>query len=112
MYITVTYIRLRSVWKFFALANHVGKTQIQTQNSPGFIQMKRTGWGKLHYTLSAWESEAALKVFMRSGAHLEAMKQSKDLSTDLGTYTYEAAELPDWKTAKALVMEKGRILTF
>lgn len=112
MVITITSITLRSVWKFFALTNNARKIQGQATRSPGFVRMKNTGWGKLHYTLSVWESEAALKAFARSGAHLEAMKKSKDLSTELSTYTYESPTEPDWAAAKALLAEKGKVLKF
>jgi heme-degrading monooxygenase HmoA len=112
MHITVTSIQLRSVWQFFALSNHGRKIQSQAQKSPGFVKMKNTGWGKLHFTLSGWESEAAMKQFARGGAHLDAMKQSAKLATELRTYTYEADQLPDWNTAKQLLLEKGKVLNF
>ena len=74
--------------------------------------MKNTGFGYMHYTLSAWQSEEDLKRFAKSGAHLDAMKKSKEIATELATYTYQGEEMPDWTKAKALLLEKGKLLKF
>lgn len=112
MIVTITSIRLRSVWQFFTLSNHGRKIQGQAKRSPGFLRMKNTGWGKLHYTVSAWESEPSLKQFARAGAHLEAMKQSGRLSTEIRTYTYETDALPSWKEVKQLLAKEGKVMRF
>jgi heme-degrading monooxygenase HmoA len=112
MRITVTSIQLRSPWQFFQLSNHGRKIQAQAKKSPGFVKMKNTGWGKLHYTLSVWDSEAEMKDFVRTGAHMEAMKQSAALSHEIRTYTYESESLPDWKEAKRLLLQNGKTMKF
>lgn len=112
MRITITSIQLRSAWQFFSLSNHGRKIQAQAKKSPGFVKMKNTGWGKLHYTLSIWESEASMKAFARTGAHLEAMKQSAKLSHEIRTLTIESETIPDWKEVKRLLSEKGKVLRF
>ena len=112
MFVTVTFIELHSPWQFFALSNHGRKIQAQAKRSEGFVRMKNTGWWRHHYTLSIWKSEAEMKQFARSGAHLEAMKQSAKLATVLSTYTYQANELPSWTDAKRLLHEKGKQVKF
>ena len=74
--------------------------------------MKNTGFGYMHYTLSAWKSEEDLKRFAHSGAHKEAMKQTKQLATEIKIYTYQGSEFPSWEEAKQLLNEKGKKLTF
>lgn len=112
MIIVVTSIELHSPWQFFTLSNHGRKIQGQAKRSPGFVKMKNTGWWRLHYTLSAWESEAAMKQFARNGAHLDAMKQSAKLSHEIRTHVFEATALPDWTEAKKLLAEKGKSIKF
>lgn len=112
MIVVVTYIRLRSPWQFFSLSNHGRKIMGQLRGLPGHLRMKNTGWWRDHYTLSAWEDAGAMKAFARSGEHLAAMKASARLSERIATYTYEAAALPSWAEAKALVMQKGKWLEF
>ena len=112
MVITVTYIKLRSPWKFFRLSIFGYKVQKQLKGEKGFIKLKNTGFGKDHYTLSAWQSTEDLKRFSKTGAHAEAMRSSKELSTEIRIYTYDGDSMPGWKDAKNLVLERGKVLNF
>ena len=111
MKIVITSIKLRSVWQYFKLtylAMHIVK---QTKMEKGFLGMKSRGFGKLHFTLSAWESTEDMERFVHSGAHLEAMKHTKELASELRFYNYDAAAMPRWDEAKKLLSENGRIIT-
>lgn len=78
----------------------------------GFVEMKNTGFGRLHFTLSVWESESDAGNFARSGAHLEAMWESGKLATEIRIYTFQAEQMPDWQKAKRILLEKGRLMRF
>lgn len=112
MIVTVTSLRLKSLWDFFKLSYRGLQIVRQTKGQKGFVTMKNTGFGYLHYTLSAWESEADLKEFAKTGAHLVAMKKSKEIANEISTYTFESSQLPSWKEAKSLLSEKGKTLKF
>jgi hypothetical protein len=62
--------------------------------------------------MSAWKSEEAMRSFVRTGAHLESMKHSADISTEIRTYTYQASRLPDWKEGQELLEQHGKIHHF
>ncbi len=109
MLITITSIRLKSLFGFFRLSNHGRKISKQAKQSKGFVKMKNTGFGYEHFTLSVWENAEDRKAFYISGAHKEAMKESARLATELRFFTYEADALPNWKEAKAILHEKGRL---
>lgn len=112
MVITITSIRLKSWWRFFQLSLHGLKISRQLKQQQGFIQLKNTGFGYLHFTMSAWGSEEDIKRFYREGAHLAAMKQASVIATETRTFTYQAKDLPNWKEAKRLLIENGKILTW
>jgi len=112
MIITVTSIRLRKWWLYFYLTTLAFKITLQLRKQKGFVKMKNTGFGYLHFTLSVWETEEDLKRFAREGAHLKAMKKSSVLATEIRTYTYQDVCPPNWKEAKNLLLEKGKVLTF
>ena len=112
MVITITSIRLKSVWYFFKLSLFGLRIVKQTKQEKGFMQMKNTGFGYMHYTLSVWESEEDLKRFARSGAHAAAMQQSKNIATEIRTYTYQIEQIPSWQEVKRLLKEKGKVHTF
>ncbi len=113
MIVTITSIKLKSIWKFFALSYFALSISKQVVKQKGFLKFKKTGIGKLHYTLTAWETEEDMKAFAyQSGEHQESMKTSARLASELRTYSYSAEKLPDWKEAKKLLMEKGKVLKF
>lgn len=64
-----------------------------------------------HYTMTLWESEQDLKLFASSGAHLDAMKSSKEIAREIRTITIDADKLPNWKEAEKL-LEKGTSVKF
>lgn len=112
MIVTLTSIRLKSVWYFFKLSWFGLKISQQAKRQVGFVKLKNTGFGYLHFTCSAWEHENAMKEFARTGAHLEAMKNSASLAEEIRTYTYQTDHLPSWKEAKVLLGEKGKVLSY
>ena len=114
MVITITSIKLRSLWKFFALSYYALQIVRQAKTQKGFLKLKSTGFGYLHYTLTGWETEEDLRVFAKSGAHLQSMKRSHALATEIRTCTYHTTHdsLPTWREARALLNEKGKVLRF
>ena len=112
MVITVTSLRLRRLWGFFKLTYLAMHIVRQTKTHSGFISMKNTGFGYMHYTLSAWESEEDVKQFARTGAHREAMKFSRSLATEIRIYTFQCDKIPNWKDAKQLLLENGKVFSF
>jgi Domain of unknown function (DUF3291) len=112
MYVTITSLKLKSLWGFFRLSLNGLKISNQANREKGFVSIKSSGFGYLHYTITLWQTEGDLKRFAYSGAHKEAMKQSASLAQEIRTFTFAANELPNWKEAKKLLMEKGKVLTF
>ena len=83
MLVNVTSIRLRSLWGYFPLTYNAMKIVRQIKSQPGFVRMKNTGIGYDHYTLSVWQDEQSMKIFAKTGAHLEAMKKSATLAYEI-----------------------------
>lgn len=112
MIITVTSLRLNHWWNYFGLSLRGLKIMLQAKQQKGFISMKNTGFGYLHFTLSVWESDSDLRDFARSGAHREAMKRSQTLADEIGIYTFRSERVPNWKEAKKLLFEYGKFISF
>lgn len=105
---TITSIQLKGPLKFFILSVEALKIikQLQTTNCKAF--KKRGVWTK-HYTMTLWNNESELKEFSKSGAHLSAMKKSKQMAKEIRTITIDAETLPSWKEAKKL-LENAKVL--
>jgi hypothetical protein len=111
MMVTITSIQLKSPLKFFALSYRAMNIMFQLKKT-NVVQMKKYGFWTKHYTMTAWNNEQELKDFAKSGAHLEAMKVSAGLATEIRTLTLPMDKLPDWKQAKQLLETQGKVLTF
>jgi hypothetical protein len=112
MFITITAIKLRSVWNFFHLSWLGFLSMQQLKGEKGFRKFKNTGFGYWHYTMTSWDSEEDLKRYAKTGNHLEVMKKSSIIASEFRTYTYQGEMMPNWKEAKELVAVNGRGLKF
>ena len=112
MIVSITSIRLRSLWKFFSLSWHGLQISRQTRNQKGFLKLRNTGFGYMHYTLTLWETPEDLKAFARSGAHLESMKKSAELATEIRIWSYPAEKLPSWAEARKILHENGKVFRY
>lgn len=110
--ITVTSLRLRSLFGYFPLTYAAMGIVRRIRKQPGFLGMKNTGFGYLHFTLSSWENAEAAKAFARSGAHQAAMRDGGKPAAEIRVHTYEAAAMQGWAEAKHLVFEKGRVFAY
>lgn len=111
MLLTITSIHLRSPFHFFGLSYNALKIikQLSTTNCKA---KKTIGFWTKHYTMTLWENEEQMKDFARNGAHLEAMKLSPKIANEIRTLTIESDVMPNWKTAKHMLLEKGQIFSF
>lgn len=110
MKVTITSLELKGPMKFFALSAAAFKIMKQMRTT-GHLAFKKRGIWTRHYTMSLWPDEESLKAFARSGAHLEAMKRSKEIAKEIRTITIEADQLPNWKEAK-LLLAQAKVLQF
>lgn len=110
MYITITKIELKSIWKFFQLSSLALGITKQMKQSNGFVAFRKTGLGKNHYTISQWASQNDLIQFAKSANHLEAMKKSAKLAHKIHTLTYESETIPEWSEAKSRLKIEGKML--
>lgn len=111
MAITITSLELKSPLKFIAFTLQVMRIVKQLKGSD-CISFKLSGFWTMHYTMTLWESAEASKRFARGGVHVEAMKQSANLSKEIRNLTIESNTLPNWKEAKEKLLRDGKILKF
>lgn len=111
MKLTITSVELKGFLKFFALSYQAMQILKQLKATE-YLAFKKQGLGTTHYTMTLWKSEADLKAFASSGAHLAAMKGSAKIAKEIRTLTLDADKLPDWKTAKQMLLDSGKVIRF
>lgn len=110
MLATITYIKLKSYFAFFPLSMYAMRILKQMKSS-GHLDFKKSGVGIHHYTMSLWPDTETMHTFARSGAHLEAMRNSKKIAAEIRTITITADTLPDW-TAARQHLQNGKVIKF
>jgi len=107
---TITSIELKGPLKFFALSANALKI-IKQLKATSYKDFKKRGIWTKHYTMTLWNSESELKEFAKSGAHLEAMKKSKNIAKEIRTITIDTETLPSWDEAKKL-LENAKVFKY
>lgn len=111
MKLTITSLELKGIFRFFPFAGMAMHVVRQLQGSGHIAFKKRGAWTK-HYTMSLWHTEEDLKQFARSGAHLEAMRNSKKVAKEICTLTIDADKMPEWPDAIRMLKQNGKVIKF
>ena len=106
-YISITGLKPKGVIGFFKFWRLAIPSFQQAQKAEGntFCEVKRMNG--FQCTLTAWESREAMLNYLRSGAHLVAMKSFSKIATGR-TYGFESESIPTWEDAIQLLLEKGK----
>jgi len=107
MYISLTQLKPKGLISYFRFWFLAIPTFRQAQMAKGSLSVSAKRMNRSQCTITSWESREAMLEFMRSGAHLHAMKAFHKIATGR-TYGYEANQLPSWSEAMVLLKEKGR----
>lgn len=80
MLVSITEARVRSLGVLPAFVKQSGRIVAQARSAPGNHGARVFLRGPLTWcTVTVWADEAAMVAFVRSGAHLAAMKRTREL---------------------------------
>lgn len=100
MFISITRLRLHHWWYLPAFFLGSNRSITQARKAPGFrkgmtlADRKQTFW-----TLTGWDSEAAMKAYRGSGPHKTVMGKLPGWCDEAAVAHYQADELPPWTEA-------------
>jgi hypothetical protein len=111
MFISATRLRIRSAVVLLPFVWRTFQSQRQVVRASGFrggrllVDSKRTFW-----TLTAWETEKAMRDFRSSGAHQNVMPRLVDWCDEASVvhWTSESSEIPSWPEAVERMRRDGR----
>ena len=111
VFVSLTRLRVRSVRFLPLFAWHAVRSNRQVQRAPGFLQgalLPDRQW--TFWTLTAWESQEAMRSFMTTGDHKAAMPHLMEWCDEASVAHWEQqdATLPTWEEADRLMRETGR----
>ncbi|MEO1021980.1 MAG: hypothetical protein AAFW89_05500 [Bacteroidota bacterium] len=79
----------------------------QAKSAAGNIRAEARTINDVHHTLSVWKSKDDMLVYLRTGAHAEAMKVFSRIATGK-TMSMITDTPPDWSEVHQLWIEQGK----
>lgn len=107
VYVSITGLELKSVLHAPAFWWHAIRSMSQAQSAPGLLSADARQINGVHHTLTVWESEAAMRSYLITGAHLQAMKAFHGIATGR-TIGFPAETAPDWDDVHETWQRLGR----
>ena len=112
VFVSLTRLRIRSIWFMPRFAWQMLVTRNQIQTAPGFqrgstlADRKWTFW-----TMTAWDSQESMRAYMTSGAHQRAMPFLLDWCDEASVahWSQPEAALPTWVEADQRMRSEGRV---
>lgn len=107
MYVSVTGLRVKSLRHLPRFWWHALRSFRQAQKADGVLSVAVRNVDGVQHTLTCWPSRKQMLMFMRSGAHLQAIRAFRDIATG-STIGFEADTPPSWEAAIAKWKAEGR----
>lgn len=112
VFISVTRLRVRSWFYIPQFAWHTLRSMQQAQRAPGYLdgRLLREA-NNAFWTITAWKSEAAMRAYRNTGAHVAAMPKLLEWCDEASIAHWEQvdSELPDWADAHRRMAGEGRL---
>ncbi len=109
MIASITELNLKNFWSYLKFIPHAIRSHRQARLSSGLISISTKSNGFLvQRTLTIWNDEKSMHHFVRSGAHLDAMKVFSKIANSSFTAHYEVNGTPSWDEAMVYLKSHGR----
>lgn len=85
---------------------HALRSFMQARNAEGVLHVAAKRINGVEHTVTAWRDREAMLAFVRSGAHLEAMKAFHRIAEG-STFSQVRDRIPDWDEVHVLWKERA-----
>ncbi|WP_299739477.1 hypothetical protein [uncultured Roseobacter sp.] len=107
VYVSITGLKVRHIWQQPVFWRHAIASMSQAQAAKGCLGAEAQTINGIHHTRSIWRDRDAMLTYLRTGAHLNAMKVFRKIATGR-TYGFETTDIPDWESVHQLWIERGQ----
>src|ERR1051326_2311197 len=112
VFVSLTRLRLRSVFRLPAAGWSMFQIVRQTTKAPGFLggRLLRDAHNTF-WTLTMWENEKAMRAYRGAGPHKQVMPHLKTWCNEAAVahWTQEDQSLPEWPEAHRRLEIEGRL---
>ena len=112
--ISVTQLQLRSPYYLLTFLEYANRAYDQSKQASGNIQtVVRSQTETAYWTLTAWDNEASMQIYMMADAHREAMPKLVEWSDEASfvNWNQDSSELPIWDIAEQRMAERGKFVS-
>lgn len=106
-YVSITGLKPKGFFAGFRFLWHAIPSKMQADKAEGLLFSGVRKINGIQHTLTAWKSKEDMQRYIRSGAHLKAMKVFRQIATGK-TFGFEASALPAWEEVHELWQKHGR----
>jgi hypothetical protein len=109
LYVSITGLRLRH-WSFAPLFWwHAIGAMTQARAALGNLSAEARLIDGTHHTVSVWQDRDMMQRYLRSGAHVRAMRVFPKIATG-SVAGFLASHPPSWADVPALLRDQGRVV--
>ena len=109
MVASVTELNLKNFWSFLVFIPHAVKSKIQASKAKGIVSIALGSEGIfVQRTLTVWETEQAMKDYVKSGNHVKAMRAFAAHANKSYTVHFEVESVPTWEMALDYLRKNGK----
>ena len=106
-YVSITGLTLKSRRHALRFWWHAIRSMTQAKRAPGNQIATQRIINGVHHTLSVWDDEQAMRTYLKSGPHLEAMRAFRQIATGK-TIGFVANAAPPWDDVHDIWVTRGR----
>lgn len=106
-YVSITGLRLKGRRHMPRFWWHAIRSMAQARRSPGNLRAEGRTVRGIHHTLSVWSDERAMRTFLVSGAHRDAMKAFRAIATGR-TLGFTTNHPPNWEASLRRWLSEAR----
>lgn len=109
--ISITRLRLRSVWFELPFLWHAVRSHIQAKGADGCLGVNIRRANGAYWTMTMWRDTAAMRAFMLSGAHKDAMPKLQNWCDEASLAHWEQGDavMPAWEEGERRLATAGRV---
>jgi hypothetical protein len=108
-YVSITGMQMKSILHYPEFMYRAIPSAMQARSAPGNVSTSLKSIRGMEQTMTVWEDRESMLKYLRTGAHLQAMKSSKKVGAYVKVYGYYTDTIPNWSQASQLWEEKGRV---
>ena len=107
LYVSITGLTVRKPWHIVSFFWHSMRSLRQARRAPGNLRAEVRKINGVYHTLTQWEDEKAMRRFLYSGAHKQAIKAFPSIATG-GTFGFATDRVPHWDEVHELWRQRAR----